>query len=94
MRIGILTLHFHLYGIASLKEKRSLVKQIIRKIQTTKNISVAEIANHDDLLQTTLRIGSISNDAQITTSLLTKLTAKLHGNQRDYYLEDWKIEIL
>jgi uncharacterized protein YlxP (DUF503 family) len=94
MRIGILTLHLHLYGITSLKEKRSLVKHLIHKLQTAKNISIAEIADQDNLSQTTLRIGYISNDAQIATSFLTKLTIHLNGNQRDYYLEDWKIEIL
>lgn len=94
MRIGILTLHLHLYGIVSLKEKRSLVKHLIHKIQTVKNVSVAEIADQDDLTQTALKIGYISNDARITTSFLTKLAGKLNGNQRDYYLEDWKVEIL
>ncbi|MCI2424822.1 DUF503 domain-containing protein [Candidatus Acetothermia bacterium] len=94
MRIGILTLQIHLYGITSLKEKRSLVKHLIHKIQAGQNISVAEVADQDDLSQTTLRIGYIANDAQRATSFLTKQVVNLNGNQRDYYLEDWKIEIL
>ena len=84
MRIGILTLQIHLYGITSLKEKRSLVKHLIHKIQAGQNISVAEVADQDDLSQTTLRIGYIANDAQRATSFLTKQVVNLNGNPVSY----------
>lgn len=45
--IALLTLHLHLPGCASLKEKRSRIKPLINGLHGEFNLSVAEIGGQD-----------------------------------------------
>jgi uncharacterized protein YlxP (DUF503 family) len=47
MAVGLLTLHFHLPGCASLKEKRSRIKPILARLHREFNVSAAELARQD-----------------------------------------------
>ena len=47
MVIGIGRIKFKLYGVGSLKGKRSIVKSIIHRIQNRFNISIAEVGYND-----------------------------------------------
>ena len=47
MIIGLLTIHIHLHGIGSLKEKRSILKSLIGRLKSRFNVSVAEVGAQD-----------------------------------------------
>ena len=47
MSLGLLTIHIHIPGCASLKEKRRRLKPLITRLHREFNISVAEIDLQD-----------------------------------------------
>jgi len=62
MTIGILTLHLHIPGCMSLKEKRSHIKPLIHRVHREYNVSIAEIKLQDKWQESILSIVSVSND--------------------------------
>lgn len=60
MFIGSLELLIKLYDPRSLKEKRSIVKSLIRRLGNKYNISVAEVNNQEDLNLLALGIAVVS----------------------------------
>lgn len=59
MRVLIMKVHLRANWIHSLKEKRMVVKSIVKKLQNTFNISVCEIENQDIHQNITIGIASI-----------------------------------
>lgn len=52
----------HIYDAQSLKEKRSVIKRVLHKIQQDFNVSVAEIDYQSLWQRTKLAIVTVSND--------------------------------
>lgn len=52
----------YLYGVQSLKEKRSLLKRLMSMIQKDFNVSISEIDYHDLWQRTKLGIVTVSNE--------------------------------
>ena len=94
MKVGLLTLQFHLPVVDSLKEKRSVVKKLLSDIQRLgPAFAAAEVAEMDNPRRVTLRVAHVSNDPRHTTSVLTKLRAQLE-NRKDCVLERFELETL
>jgi uncharacterized protein YlxP (DUF503 family) len=51
-------------GIASLKEKRSIVKSLINRARNKFNISIAEVDHHDNKRTAVIGISLISNEGR------------------------------
>ncbi|MBM7552707.1 DUF503 domain-containing protein [Thalassobacillus pellis] len=51
-----------IYNAQSLKEKRSVLKRVITRLQNEYNISVSEMDHHDLWQRTVIGIVTISND--------------------------------
>jgi uncharacterized protein len=94
MAIGILTLQFQLPGCKSLKEKRSRLKPLITRLHREFNISVAELAQHDNWNESTIGCAMISNGHQFTESSLQTVVHWLNKNWPDISLMDDHIEII
>lgn len=94
MKVGLLTLQFHLPAVDSLKRKRSVVKKLLSDIQRLgPAFAAAEVAEMDNPRRATLCVVHISNDPRHTTSTLTKLRNRLE-NRKDCVLECFTLEIL
>jgi len=94
MKIGLLTLCFHLPAIGSLKEKRSIVKGIIADVNRRgAAFAVAEVDHLDDLDHATIRIAYLSTDPHHADSVLTRLRSALEAG-KGYIVEDYDMEIL
>ena len=94
MTVGLLTLHFHLPAIESLKEKRSVVKGILADVDRRgPAFAVAEIDDLDVLNRATIRVAYLSNDSHHTDSVLTRLRTALEAG-KGYIVEDYDLEIL
>ncbi len=63
MIVGLLKIHLNLNGIASLKDKRSIVKSVIGKVKSRYNFSIAEVESHDSKTQAVLGLAVIANDS-------------------------------
>lgn len=62
MVIGTLNVTLVLHGISSLKQKRSIVKSLIGRLQSRFNVSVSEVAHQDSKRDGILGIAVVGND--------------------------------
>lgn len=65
--IGLCTIEFYLPGLASLKEKRSILKSMLARMHNTFNISAAEVDRQDSW-----------QSAVVAFALVTNSTAHAH----------------
>ena len=61
MNVGICKLKIHIPGSQSLKDKRSILKSLMARLQKQFNISIAEVDDHDLWRIATIGIACISN---------------------------------
>lgn len=94
MSIGILSLHLHLYGCNSLKEKRSRIKPLLARLHREFNVSAAEMDHLDAWHETLIAISLVSNDPAHTQRVLQNIPHWVEANFPDLSLIDDKIEIL
>jgi uncharacterized protein YlxP (DUF503 family) len=94
MKSALLTIRFRLYGIESIKQKRSIVKRLLAEVHRHGTAFAAcEADDQDDLQQMTIRIAHLSNDPRFSDSALRKLQLKLERGD-GYELENADMEIL
>ncbi|MGA2172837.1 MAG: DUF503 domain-containing protein [Sedimentisphaerales bacterium] len=84
MIVGVMTANLHLQGIGSLKEKRSIVKSVIGRLQSRFNISVSEVDHNDSKEIATLGISVVSNDKSFIESQLEAVAAFMRNDGRFY----------
>lgn len=61
--IGLCTLELHLPGLASLKEKRGILKSMLKKLHNNFNVAAAEIDYHDKWQRSKIAITTVSNSS-------------------------------
>jgi uncharacterized protein len=91
--IGLLTIHLHLPGCASLKEKRGRLKPLLNRLHREFNVSVAEMDRQDMWQEAVIACALVNADgAQVQRSLQT-VANWVKGNWSDGDVIDEKIEI-
>lgn len=73
MIIGLLTIHLHLHGVASLKVKRGIVKSVVERLRNRFNASVAETAAQDSKRLAVIGVAVISNEGTHLNEQLDKI---------------------
>jgi hypothetical protein len=79
-----MTAHLNLPGLASLKEKRSVVKSLIGRLQSRFNISVSEIDHQDNKTIAVIGIAVVSNDSRFVNEQLDSILNFMRGDGRFY----------
>jgi len=92
--LGILTLHLHIPGCKSLKEKRSRLKPLLTRLHKEFNISVAEMDLHDVWKSTVIGCAVVSNDGAQAQRTLQTVAKWVDENWYDMTLVDESIEII
>lgn len=70
MKILVMRVDLRANWVHSLKEKRMIVKSILKKLQNTFNISASEISNQELHQRITIGISKVDlNDAQCNSSM-------------------------
>ncbi len=92
--IGVLTIHLHLSGCKSLKEKRSLIKPLVSRLHREFNVSAAEMDLQDAWQQAMLACGMVGNDAAHLERSLQTVARWVEKNWPDGDVIDQKIEIV
>ena len=92
--IGLLTLHLHIPGCKSLKEKRSRLKPLLTRLHKEFNISVAEMDLHDVWQSTVIGCAVVSNDGAQAQRTLQSVSAWVESNWHDMTIVDESIEII
>lgn len=94
MPVGLLTLHLHLPGCASLKEKRGKIKPILTRLHREFNVSTAEVDLQDVWQDTVIGCATISSDAAQNQRLLQQVVDFTERNWPDLMLVDHRIELI
>ena len=92
--VGILTLHLHLPGCASLKEKRGRLKPLLARLHRQFNLSVAELDLQDKWQETIISCGMVGNDNVHLEQSLQAVVRWVESNWLDMQLMDEKIELI
>ena len=75
MFVGVLRISLQLFGVSSLKGKRSTVRKIIDRTRAKFNVSVAEVADNDVHRKATIGVCAIGNDAGHVDSMLCSVVS-------------------
>lgn len=94
MSIGILTLHLHVPGCASLKEKRRRIKPLLARLHREFNISTAEVELNDVWQSAVIACAIVSNDPKHVRRTLMKIITWIERHWPDVELMDDQLEII
>ncbi len=92
--LALLTLHLHIPGCKSLKEKRSRLKPLLTRLHKEFNISVAEMDLNDVWQSTIIGCAVVSNDKAQAQRTLQAVSAWVEKNWHDMTIIDEKIELI
>ncbi len=84
MIVGVMTAQLSLQGITSLKEKRSIVKSLIGRLQSRFNISIAEVDHQDSKSMAVLGMAVVSNDSRFIDQQLDAIVGFMRNDGRFY----------
>lgn len=90
--MNILVMEFKLRAswINSLKEKRMVVKSVIAKLRNKFNISVSEVASHDDHKNIVIGLAAVSNSPKILDAIGEKIIDFIEESTDAEILEIYK----
>ncbi len=92
--IGLLTIHLHLPGCASLKEKRGRLKPLLSQLHKKFNVSVAEMARQDMWQEAVIACALVNAEGAHIQRSLQAVSKWLRGNWPDGEVMDERIEIV
>jgi uncharacterized protein YlxP (DUF503 family) len=92
--VGLLTLHLHLPGVASLKEKRSRIKPLLSRLHRQFNLASAEMDRQDMWQEAVIACAMLGNDSAHLQSALETVRKWVLKNWPDGEVLDTKFEII
>lgn len=84
MLVGTMTAQMYMHGIGSLKEKRSIVKSVIGRLQSRFNVSVSEVEHQDNKTIAVIGIAVVGNDSQFIGQQLDAVLKFMRNDTRFY----------
>jgi len=84
MLVGVMKVQMYMQGIASLKDKRHIVKGVIGRLQSRFNISVSEVEHQDSKTVAVLGMAVVSNDAVFVDQQLDSILQFMRNDGRFY----------
>ncbi len=94
MSIGLLTLHLHLPGCSSLKEKRGKIKPILARLRREFNVATAELDLQDVWQDALIGCVTLSSDTAQNQRLLQQVVDFTEQNWPNLDLVDHRIELV
>ncbi|NPV86043.1 MAG: DUF503 domain-containing protein [Anaerolineae bacterium] len=91
--LGVLTLHLHLPGCQSLKEKRGRIKPVLARLHKQFNLSVAETDLQDRWQEAVISCCLINNNPSFVQSTLDRVTRFAEASFPDVQLVNHQIEV-
>jgi len=82
MIVGVMTAQLCMQGIASLKEKRSIVKSVIGRLKSRFNISIAEVDRQDSKILAVIAIAMVSNETRFIDQQFDSVIAFMQKDGR------------
>ena len=91
--LGALTIHLHLPGCASLKEKRGRIKPLMARLHREFNVSVAEMDLQDQWQETVIVCAMVGNEHGHVQSALQTVAKWVEGHWTDGDVIEQRIEV-
>ena len=91
--IATLTIHLHLPGCGSLKEKRAFIKPLLARLHREFNVSSAELDLQDAHQQAVIGCAMLGNEAAHLQAALETVRRWVEANWREGEVIDQRIEI-
>lgn len=88
------TIDLYLPGVASLKEKRGIVKGLIARLHKTFDIAVAEVGLNDVWQSATLGVAIVSNGGGHAEARLETILRWIEHNRPDLEVVDYTFEVI
>ncbi len=88
------SVELYLPGVASLKEKRGILKSLIARLHKQFNIAVAEVAFQDVWQSATLGVAIVSNGAPHAEQVLERVLGWIERNRPDVEIVGHTLEVL
>lgn len=84
MIVGVITAHIHMHGITSLKQKRSIIKSLMGRLQSRFNIAVAEVDGHDNKNYAVIGMTTVANETGFIDKQLDTVVGFMQKDGRFY----------
>jgi len=94
MSIGLLTIHLHLPGCSSLKEKRSKIKPVLTRLHREFNVASAELDLQDIWQDAVIGCTTLSSDPAQNRRLLQQVVDFIEHNWPDLTIVNHRIELI
>ncbi len=92
--IATLTVHIHIPGCSSLKEKRGYIKPLISRLHREFNISVAEMDLQDQWQEAVIVCAMVGNDRGHLESAMQNVANWMQGHWTEGDIIDQRIEVV
>ena len=92
--VGLVTVELHLAGVASLKEKRGILKRLTNRLQKQFNVSVAEVGHNDTWQSAAVAIATVTNSTRHANQVVDTVLKWIEQNFPDLEIIGEKIEII
>ena len=92
--VGLCTIEFHLPGVASLKEKRRILKPMLAKLHNTFNVSGAEVDYHDKWQSAVIAFATVSNSTVHANQVIRQAVEWIEMRFPDAIIVNQDVEIL
>jgi uncharacterized protein YlxP (DUF503 family) len=92
--IASLTIHLHIPGCASLKEKRGRIKPLIARLHREFNLSVAEVGLQDKWQESIIACAMVGNENGYLESALQTVAKWVERNWTDGDVIEQRIEVI
>jgi uncharacterized protein len=92
--IATLTIHLHLPGYSSLKEKRGTIKPLVARLHREFNLSVAEMDLQDKWQEAVIVCAMVGNERGSLESALQSVAKWVEGHWTDGDVIEQRIEVI
>jgi uncharacterized protein YlxP (DUF503 family) len=93
MIVAACQIRLRLYGVNSLKDKRSVIKSLLARLPRHFNVAVAEVEENDSWQTAVIALVAVGNEASHLHALLEKAVAWVANYRPDAQLERYTIEL-
>jgi len=84
MLVGVMKVQIYMHGIASLKDKRHIIKSVIGRLQSRFNLSISEVEYQDSKTTAVLGIAVVANEAVFIDQQLDAILQFMRNDGRFY----------
>ena len=94
MVVATCEIDLHLPGVKSLKEKRSILKGLIARLNKQFNVACAEVDLHDVWQSSVIGLAVVSTTVPHTQRMLETIVAWIEYNRPDITIAGYHIEVI